>query len=324
MIWIVLIAAFLIPAAGLGPLRRALARRGVLDRPNARSSHSRPVPKGAGLLVVPAVAMGWLLTDAAPPAVIALGMALAALSWLDDLRDLPVAPRFVSQAVAVGFGVFLLPSDLHLLQGTAPVWLDRAVAFLAWLWFVNLFNFMDGIDGITGMACCAAGLGFAFLPWIAGPHAAGLVLAAAAAGFLVWNWPPARLFLGDVGSIGLGYLIGWLLIGLAASGQWIPALLLAGYHLADASLTLLLRLSRGERIWLPSKAHFYQRGAAALGGHRPAVLRIAALQLALASLAAAAGNWPQLAIPALLCGGLMVAALLCYFATVARKTPDAV
>lgn len=324
MIWIVVIAAFLIPAAGLGPLRHLLARRAILDRPNERSSHDRPVPKGAGLLVVPVVAAGCLATGAAPFAILALGVGLAALSWLDDLRELPVLPRFVSQAVAVGFGVFILPGDLLVLQGLAPLWLDRLLAFLAWLWFVNLFNFMDGIDGITGMAVMTIGLGFAFLPWVAGPAPAGLILAAAAIGFLLWNWPPARLFLGDVGSIGLGYLIGWLLIGLAASGHWVPALLLPLYHLADATLTLLLRLARGERVWQPSRAHFYQRGALALGGHRPAMLRIGTVQIALAALAVAAGTWPQAAFPALLSGGLIVAGLLCYFATVARKTVDAV
>jgi len=324
MTWLVLIAAFLIPAAGLGPLRRLLARRAILDRPNERSSHDRPVPKGAGLLVVPAVALGWFLTGTVPVAVIALGTCLAAISWFDDLRELPVLPRFAVQALAVGLGIIVLPGDLQMLQGLAPFWLDRALAFVAWLWFVNLFNFMDGIDGITGTATLAAGLGFAFLPWIAGPNPAGLVLAAAAAGFLLWNWPPARLFLGDVGSIGLGYLIGWLLLGLAASGQWIPALLLAAYHLADATLTLLLRLSRGEAVWKPSRAHFYQRGARALGGHRPAMLRIGPVQMLLAGLAVVAGTWPQAAFPALFGGGLAVAALLCYFATVARKMPDAV
>src|SRR5581483_10922484 len=136
--------------------------------------------------------------------------------------------------------------------------------------FVNLFNFMDGIDGITGVETTAIGLGTAMAAALIGDgDRATLALCAAAAGlaFLRWNWHPAKLFLGDVGSVPLGYLLAWLLLNLAIRGLWAPALILPLYYLADATLTLLGRAVRGERLWQAHRRHFYQRALGADGNH---------------------------------------------------------
>jgi UDP-N-acetylmuramyl pentapeptide phosphotransferase/UDP-N-acetylglucosamine-1-phosphate transferase len=175
-------------------------------------------------------------------------------------------------------------------QGWLPSWLDRAAAALVWVWFVNLYNFMDGIDGIAGSEAAAIGIGLALFavtgigddPALAASAAApGAAIAAAAIGFLVWNWAPARIFLGDVGSVPLGYLLGFLLLAAAARGHWEIALILPLYFLADATITLLRRLARGERVWLPHRQHFYQQAVRRGLGHAAIVRRVIAANLIL-------------------------------------------
>jgi UDP-N-acetylmuramyl pentapeptide phosphotransferase/UDP-N-acetylglucosamine-1-phosphate transferase len=184
-----------------------------------------------------------------------------------------------------------------------PELADRLVAGLAWIWFINLFNFMDGIDGIAGVeaACIGAGL-FVVLQGLGSPAGLGLIAlatAGAALGFLWWNWQPARIFLGDVGSVPLGYLLGWLLLSAAAAGAWAPALILPLYYLADASLTLVRRLLRGERIWHAHRQHAYQRAVQGGMSHAQTVRIIAAGNLALIGLAVVAGGgWPMAALGA--------------------------
>ncbi|MDR3517597.1 MAG: glycosyltransferase family 4 protein [Azospirillaceae bacterium] len=269
-----------------------LQRRAILDHPNERSSHTRPTPRGGGWGLVPVVLVAWLTLTAigmpAPHGVIiiaAVAIALMSLSWLDDLRGLSPALRLAAQGVAVIVGLALLPPTALVLQGLLPLWADRVVTLLAWLWFVNLTNFMDGIDGISGSEIAAIGLGLA----VAGNTAAGatllspfaLTLTGAALGFLVWNWHPARLFLGDVGSVPLGFLTGWLLIQAAVAGLWLPALILPAYYLADATITLARRAWRGERIWQAHREHFYQKAVGAGRRHDQVVLLISAANLLL-------------------------------------------
>jgi UDP-N-acetylmuramyl pentapeptide phosphotransferase/UDP-N-acetylglucosamine-1-phosphate transferase len=256
--------------------------------------------------VVPVLMLGWLAVAwrGAPAGtvwVLAAAAALAALSFIDDLRGLPVRLRLVAHAAAVLFGLAALPSTVF--QGVLPPMLDRATTFLAWLWFVELFNFMDGIDGIAGVETAILGFGLALVLAVAGgadDGAAALALAAGAAGlgFLVWNWHPARIFLGDVGSVPLGFLIGWLLLLAAAKGYWAPALILPLYYIADASITLARRVARRAAFWQAHREHFYQRALARDGNHAAVaqlvlwgdavlvLLALAALAQPLAALAA--------------------------------------
>ena len=261
--------AFLIAYAGTRLLIGMLTRRDVLDHPNHRSSHDAPVPRGggiavlAGLLPVWLAAWAWLPGAPGPVPVIALiAVALAAVSWIDDLRGLGALPRFAAQALAVGVMLWAAPLPGPVFGGLLPPALDTVATALIWLWFINLYNFMDGIDGIAGVETAAIGLGVFIAAKIGKLDPAWLVLglsaAGAAVGFLRWNWHPAKIFLGDVGSIPLGFLLGWLLLGLAASGYPAPALILPAYFVGDATLTLLRRLARGERIWEAHRDHFYQ------------------------------------------------------------------
>src|SRR4051794_4999719 len=204
----VVIGAGIAACLGTRALIPALRRASVLDRPNERSSHAIPTPRGGGIAVIGAALAAWLVLVAAGRApatllaVIAGAGALAAISWLDDLRDLSPAVRLGAQCAAVVFGLLIALPQGAVFQGWLPLPLDRAAAALLWVWFVNLYNFMDGIDGLAGSETAAVGIGLALFaiagiapdPALVAPEAA---LAAAALGFLVWNWAPARIFLGD-------------------------------------------------------------------------------------------------------------------------------
>jgi UDP-N-acetylmuramyl pentapeptide phosphotransferase/UDP-N-acetylglucosamine-1-phosphate transferase len=270
--------------------------RVAIDRPNQRSSHSVPIPRGGGIGLLagllPAWALAFLLPGGLPgpidsvlyPTLLAAALALALVSFADDLKGLPPLPRFAAQIAAIAAVLAQLPASDLVFQGWLPPLADRLLAGFAWLWFVNLFNFMDGIDGISGVEAAGIGIGTALVAWLAGTYreiAGGLALAGAALAFLRWNWHPARIFLGDVGSIPVGFLSGWLLLRLAIDGSWAPALILPAYYLADATWTLLRRLMNGEKIWQPHRSHFYQRAVQAGLSHSDVARRVAETNLLL-------------------------------------------
>lgn len=303
-----------------------LRRRNIVDNPNERSSHAAPTPRGGGIAVIAVLVGAWTILWATGHGfaggamfwlVIGGAAVLAAVSWVDDVRGgLPAAPRFLIQMAAVAAGLFALPADGAILQGAVPLWADRLIAGLLWLWFINLFNFMDGIDGITGCKTGTIGIGIFVVGLTAGTAAPlalpGLAAAGVAVGFLVWNWAPAKVFLGDVGSVPLGHLLGWLLLMLAAMGHWDAALLLPAYYLADASLTLARRLARGEKPWQAHREHAYQVAVRAGRSHAEVSLMIAAVGIALAGLTlvglgGGAARWASLA------AGIFLVALFLWY-----------
>ena len=270
-----------------------LRRRDVLDHPNERSSHCVPTPRGGGIAVIVSVVFAWILlarAGLAQPAVIVISLgagALAIVGWVDDLRGLSPMLRLLAQIVAVAIGI--------LARGWPGGSVGFAVIGLLWIWWINLFNFMDGIDGIAGSEAAALGIGLLlFASFGAGTDPALAVLAAAmvggALGFLVWNWSPARIFLGDVGSAPLGYLLGFLLLDLAIRGFWKIALILPLYFLADATITLTRRLLRGERVWQAHREHFYQQAVRAGLSHAAVVERVIAAAVVLIGCGWAAEN----------------------------------
>ena len=248
-------------------LLRPMLQRYALARPNARSSHRIPTPQGGGVAVIAAViasvAISISIFDAvAVPVVLAAAVLLALVGAYDDLRTMPVLPRLLMQAAAVSIVLATLPSEFHLVS-VLPVWAERILLLIGGLWFVNLVNFMDGLDWITAaevvpvMAALALFGFYRELP--SGPTLVALALCGAMVGFVPFNKPVAKLFLGDVGSLPIGLLMGWCLHQLAGSGHLAAALLLPLYYLADATLTLLKRLARGEAIWVAHRSHFYQQ-----------------------------------------------------------------
>ena len=298
----------------VGLYTRAMTASRRVESPNERSMHHVPVPVGGGVAIVTTALILWPLwqgTLSKTHLLLLVSFAgLGILSWIDDRRSLSPALRIAAQAVAVAVCLASLAPEARVFP-VLPVALERLVAGLAWLWFINLFNFMDGIDGLAGSEAIAVALGYLLIATVAGregplSHLA-LIVAASVAGYLFWNWHPAKVFMGDAGSVPLGFLLGWLMLDLAASGYWIAALILPLYFVADATFTLIKRGLRGEKPWQAHREHFYQR--AVLGGTTPTgvVWRVGAANVTLAALALASTAYP---VPALAGAIAVVAALL--------------
>lgn len=294
-----------------------LKSQGAVATENDRTMHTGTIPKGGGLpLLIAAVAVtsAFHPLTALSPALVAGLVAVAALSWRDDKAPLPALLRLPVHFGAAALFVMSLPAEATVFQGWLPFPLDRAFTILALTWMMNLYNFMDGINGIAGAETVAISAGY----WLLGATAAAtlshLPLAAAllgaSAGFLVWNMrKKALVFLGDAGSVPLGFLTGALMIDLAAKGFWAAALILPSYFFADATITLLRRLTRGEKVWQAHKSHFYQRAAQGYGRHLPVVARITAANALLIGAAFLSVNrpWLALALAAAIVTGLLIA-----------------
>ncbi|HEV7325216.1 MAG TPA: glycosyl transferase [Bosea sp. (in: a-proteobacteria)] len=291
---------------------RPLMMRYALARPNARSSHRTPTPQGGGIAVLAGafLALGLAVVvipmDASARQGLILVMAASALlavvgAW-DDIRPLSPALRLPLQFLCVGIVVFYAAPDIRLLPEALPLWAERGLALIAGVWFVNLVNFIDGIDWITlaGLAPLAGAIALAAGHGIVDP-ATGLLAAALLGGllgFAPFNKPVARIFLGDVGSLPLGLLGAYLLYRLAGTGALAAALILPLYHVMDSTITLLRRLARGEKVWQAHRSHFYQQ--ATDNGFKVVeiVTEVALLNLGLIGLAALSIGrpaWAQLA-----------------------------
>jgi len=271
----------------------------ALARPNARSSHREPTPQGGGIAVIVATLLAaWLGVSLAGMAalgdVLALtvaALALAATGAVDDIRPLPVRLRLALQCAAVGFVLAFIPAESRIIP-ELPWWLERAGLLLGGIWFVNLTNFMDGIDWMTiaeavpiaGAIILLGLLGFlGVVP--TSPLMVAVALFGAMIGFAPFNKPVARLFLGDVGSLPIGLLLAWLLFHVAASGHLAAAILLPLYYLADTALTLLRRALAREPVWQAHRSHFYQRATDGGFSVNAIVLRVFLVNLALGALA---------------------------------------
>ncbi len=301
--------------AATGLALKVLSRRAVLDHPVERSSHTRPTPSGGGIAVIAVVAAAWGLIAAIGPAaqaaqavpaefwlLLAGGFFLAAISFVDDLKGLSPLLRLAAQAAAVAAVLYAMADRGPFFAGLFPPALDTIAAGVLWLWFINLFNFMDGTDGIAGVETAAIGIGVFFVAWVAGglnnTGLFGLSLAGAALGFLCWNWQPAKIFLGDAGSVPIGFFSGWLLLTLAANGLSVAALILPLYFLADATIILGQRGLRGEKVWTPHRQHFYQAAVKRGESHAWVAASVAVASVflvALGGLAASGRTWAALA-----------------------------
>ena len=202
---------------------QALRKRRLFEVPNSRSMHVKPVLIGGGWSLLTVILIFWPLTqwplEEKNVALLLSVVLLALVSWLDDLETLPWAPRLFAHAIAVVLFLMLLPDGSSILGGVLPVGVERVILFFAYLWFINLYNFMDGIDGITGVETASLGLGYFLISASTGYdgefRGLSIIISGAAIGYLLWNWYPAKIIMGDVGSIPLGFLLGGMLIDLA-------------------------------------------------------------------------------------------------------------
>jgi UDP-N-acetylmuramyl pentapeptide phosphotransferase/UDP-N-acetylglucosamine-1-phosphate transferase len=314
----------------LGPW---LARYAVAE-PNARSSHKLPTPQGGGIAVIGATVLvsgGVLFFSRTAGAsilplvvILAAVLLIAAVGAMADRRPITAAPRLVLQSFAVTAVLATLPPELRLLP-VLPWWSERILLLIGTLWFVNLVNFMDGLDWMTvaevvpiTAALAAIGL-LGYLPWQ--DAVISVALCGAMLGFAFFNRPVAKLFLGDVGSLPIGLLLAWLLIVLADSGGRAAAILLPLYYLADSTITLLRRAANREPVWQAHRSHFYQRATDRGFRVTDVVARVFAVNLALAALALATILLPSRTtdISALSAGSALVVWLLIGFARGPRR-----
>lgn len=306
MLGVLALISFAISFSAARILLRQFSRL-ALDRPNERSLHDRPVPRTGGIAILAgalaSVAFGtgelWL------PIVLAL--VLAAVSFVDDLRGLGTLTRLAAHLAAGGVLVWYVLSPMHAVE--------LVMLAIAVTWITNAYNFMDGSDGLAGgMALIGFGA-YAFAAAMAG-HAAlvgfNIGLSAAAAAFLFLNFPPARIFLGDVGSVPLGFLAGSLgIVGWRDDvwPLWFPVIVF-GPFIADATATLLRRLVHGERIWQAHREHYYQRLVRSGAGHRGTALIGYAVMLSGAALALyARDKAPSIQLAAVVAAGLLLTAV---------------
>jgi len=279
--WWLLITVALSFALTFGLRRYALARS-LMDVPNARSSHTVPTPRGGGVAIV-LVFLGAVTLLAAAgtvawPAWLAMmgaGGLIAVVGFLDDHNHIAARWRLLGHFAASGVALLLLggmPSVLGSVTGLSWLWGLFGLFYLVWL--LNLYNFMDGIDGIASVEAICVCVGACILYWVMGDS--GLILlpsltAAAVFGFLLWNWPPAKIFMGDAGSGFLGLILGLLSIQAAwvnSSYFWAWVILL-GVFIVDATFTLLRRLIRGDKVYQAHRSHAYQYASRRVGRHLP-------------------------------------------------------
>ncbi|TAN70230.1 MAG: glycosyltransferase family 4 protein [Methylobacter sp.] len=292
--WFLLLASAVSWALTGFLLRYALAKN-LIDIPNERSSHSVPTPRGGGVAIVlsflaalPVLNSFDLLSTPICLALSGAGSAVAITGFLDDHGHIAARWRLLVHFGAAAWG-------LYWLGGFPPLaafgyildlgWLGYLCAAFYIVWLLNLYNFMDGIDGLAGIeaitACCSGAL----LTWLAAPDSSAVLLpvllASAVLGFLVWNFPPARIFMGDAGSGFLGIMLALLSVQAASVEPrlfWVWLILL-GVFIVDATLTLCRRVLRGEKFYEAHRSHAYQYASRILGAHWPVTLAIGAINV---------------------------------------------
>jgi glycosyltransferase WbpL len=301
----VLIASY----AATGCLRMYALRYGLIDTPGPRHSHSRPTPHGGGLAIAGTFMIGMvalLIIDVIPADLFAAlfggGFAVAMVGFWDDHRRASARLRIAVHLAAGGWALYWLRGlppvplgDIELEFGS----IGLIIGTVGIAWLLNLYNFMDGIDGLAAAETITV-VGTAGLMMIVSQADQGLfalgVLAASTLGFLPWNWPPARIFMGDVGSGFLGFALAVIALHAAHAGAvniwaWI---ILLGAFIVDATVTLIRRMVRGDRWYEPHRSHAYQHAAVRLRSHRLVTCSVAAINLLwLAPLAWLVNNHPE-------------------------------
>lgn len=318
--FLVVVATGLVSAALTAVARRYTVRRLMIDVPQRRSSHREPTPRGGGIAIAITTLIGiglWGLLGWIPPRTTAAflggGGLVAGVGWLEDVKGVTRTVRATVHVAAAGWAVFWLAGLPHLDVGGHTVTLGAAgtvLAVLGIVWAINAYNFMDGIDGLAGSEAVAVGVIGGGLLGLSGSSLAlvPLLIAAASVGFLLWNWSPARIFMGDVGSGLLGYLLAC--VALASENTMsVPLLvwlLLLGVFAFDATVTLVRRALGGERWYEAHRKHAYQRLVLAGWSHARVCEVVLVMNLLLGGLGAVGSADPRMLLPCLSGGALLL------------------
>ncbi|MEP6947245.1 MAG: glycosyltransferase family 4 protein [Acidobacteriota bacterium] len=294
-------AVFLLTYFGVGRFRAWTLKRGVLDLPNERSSHVQPTPRGGGFVLAVVTLSVYVGASFVDGYEVSIGFALGALlvlivSWLDDIYTISFAWRLAVHSVAAALVIY---SCGHLTTISTPYgpdalnigWIGTAITFCWIVWMINAYNFMDGIDGIAGLQAVTASIGWAFIGFglnIPSVYVLGGAMLFASTAFLLHNWPPARIFMGDAGSAYLGFVFASIPFVAAADNSkatqtlFIASIALLWPFVFDAVFTIVRRAVRGERVWQAHREHLYQRLVRSGSSHRSVTLLYGGLSAAIA------------------------------------------
>jgi|SRR5450830_592461 len=292
--WYILPVVMLVSLGLTALLRQYALRRSIIDVPNARSSHTVPTPRGGGVAIVVVFAaalvlMVWLelIGRDESLALLGSGLLVAVIGFMDDHGHIAARWRLLGHFFAAMWALFWmhgLPA-IKVFGFTFELgWAGHALAVLYLVWMLNLYNFMDGIDGIASLEAICACLGLALIYCLRGEASlvcAPLLLAAAVAGFLYWNFPPARIFMGDAGSGFLGIILGGLTLQAAWSGSefFFAWLIMLGVFIVDATFTLIRRLIRGDKVYEAHRSHAYQYASRQYRGHFPVTVAVSLINI---------------------------------------------
>lgn len=291
---------YIFPIVALGSLaltallRQYALRRSIIDIPNARSSHTVPTPRGGGVAIVLtfAFALVWLagaqlITVAESAALLGAGLLIAIIGFMDDHGHIAARWRLLGHFAAA---IWML----SWMQGLPAIsafgvtfdlgWVGHVLAVFYLVWMLNLYNFMDGIDGLASLQAICACLALTLIYFLSGQPSmmwAPLLLSVSVAGFLYWNFPPARIFMGDAGSGFLGIILGGLSVQAAWAGSefFFAWLIMLGVFIVDATFTLIRRLARGDKVYEAHRSHAYQFASRQYGRHLPVTLAVAVINV---------------------------------------------
>ena len=292
--WYIFPIVALVSLALTALLRQYALRRSIIDIPNARSSHTVPTPRGGGVAIVLtfAFALVWLagaqlITVAESAALLGAGLLIAIIGFMDDHGHIAARWRLLGHFAAA---IWML----SWMQGLPAIsafgvtfdlgWVGHVLAVFYLVWMLNLYNFMDGIDGLASLQAICACLALTLIYFLSGQPSmmwAPLLLSVSVAGFLYWNFPPARIFMGDAGSGFLGIILGGLSVQAAWAGSefFFAWLIMLGVFIVDATFTLIRRLARGDKVYEDHRSHAYQFASRQYGRHLPVTLAVAVINV---------------------------------------------
>ncbi len=326
--WWLLFAVFALSWCLTLFLRRYALARSLIDVPNERSSHSIPTPRGGGVAIVVSLALALpvlgglgLLTSDILWGVLGAGLLVAVIGFADDHGHIAARWRLLGHFIAALWALYWLqglPAIMFFGQAIDLGWIGNGIALIYLVWMLNLYNFMDGIDGLASAEAICACLGMGGVYILIG-HGELLwpvmVLAAAVAGFLFWNFPPAKIFMGDAGSGFLGFFLAALAIHAAGAApelfwSW---MIMLGVFIVDATWTLLRRLVRGDEVSQAHRSHAYQYASRRFASHKVVTLSVVAINvLWLAPLAIIVAGGGMSGVVGVLVAYIPLA-LVCYF-----------
>ena len=284
-------------------LLKQLRKKEIYDKPNQRSSHKSNIPIGGGIILSLTICISTLLLTIYNYLsfneikveylfLVLLILILATISWIDDLNKLSISIRLLVQCITVAGGLFCLTNEGNLFQGIFPYYIDLIITFIFWVWIINLTNFMDGIDGITSMQGISNGIGVIIILLISVFILKYLQFSqidflfyfilffiGSLTSFIFFNWSPAKLFLGDVGSIPIGFIFGWIFFEISGLGLWQISIIIPLYYLLDSGITLLKRIIKREKVFSAHRTHFYQIAAVKFNSHSYTVITIFTLNI---------------------------------------------